>query len=108
MSKGGVGAEIILSAVMEGGGSGNKVRTSPRTILFCNNWFHREKNLSLKALNWLLKTSIVTSICLFEIPCTTGPVVKYETQTSIIGHGCFSNIYNLDRSADHFALSSTY
>ena len=25
MSKGGVGAEIILSAVMEGGGSGNKV-----------------------------------------------------------------------------------
>ena len=28
MSKGGVGAEIILSAVMEGGGSGNKVSTS--------------------------------------------------------------------------------
>ena len=27
MSKGGVGAEIILSAVMEGGGSGNKVST---------------------------------------------------------------------------------
>lgn len=28
MSKGGVGAEIILSAVMEGGGSGNRVSTS--------------------------------------------------------------------------------
>ena len=27
MSKGGVGAEIILSAVMAGGGSGNKVST---------------------------------------------------------------------------------
>ena len=32
MSKGGVGAEIILSAVMEGGGSGNKVSIKHSTF----------------------------------------------------------------------------